>query len=123
MKGGVLVDSPVWIGHFSGRQPRFAERLIATPVRIHDLTLSELMLGSVAREAKVMSDLAKLPRIQAVSHDEVLVFVRAHRLEGSGIGWVDAHLLAAADAKDAGIWTLDRALIAAATKIGIPAVT
>ena len=81
------------------------------------------MLGSVAREAKVMSDLAKLPRIQAVSHDEVLVFVRAHRLEGSGIGWVDAHLLAAADAEDAAIWTLDRALIAAATKIGIPAVT
>ncbi len=123
MKGGVLVDTPVWIGHFTGRQPRFAERLIATPVRLHDFTLGELMLGSVSREAKVLSDLAKLPRIHALSHDEVVAFIRNRRLEGSGIGWVDAHLLAAADAEDAGIWTLDRALITAATKIGIPAGT
>ena len=40
--------------------------------------------------------LGSLPETPLVEHDEVLAFIEAHGLPGSGVGWVDAHLLASA---------------------------
>jgi hypothetical protein len=37
-----------------------------------------------------------LERATAIPHDDVAAFVRARKLYGRGIGWVDAHLLASA---------------------------
>jgi hypothetical protein len=52
-------------------------------------------------------------------HDEVLALVDSHGLAGSGIGWIDAHLLAAALLSSASLWTLDRRLARAALRIGV----
>ncbi|MCH6547975.1 MAG: hypothetical protein IH798_05960 [Gemmatimonadetes bacterium] len=48
--------------------------------------------------------------------------VRRRRLMGSGIGWVDAHLLAASLVEDVSLWTLDRSLGAVARRLGVSAV-
>jgi hypothetical protein len=39
-------------------------------------------------------------------------------LAGSGLGWIDVHLLASARLGGIGIWTLDRNLWRAAAEIG-----
>jgi len=97
--------------------------MLAVSAKLHEFTLGELMLGSISRDAQILKDLQKVPRVHAVSHDHAVAFVQANRLEGSGIGWVDAHLLASAQVEDAGIWTTDKALAAAANRIGIPITT
>ena len=46
--------------------------------------------------------------------------VERHKLFGRGIGYVDAHLLAATRlTHDSLLWTLDKKLASAATQIGI----
>jgi hypothetical protein len=57
--------------------------------------------------------------LSVVSHDEVLEFVRGHALLGRGIGWVDAHLLAAAHAATIPIWSHDRQLRVCAARLGL----
>jgi len=49
----------------------------------------------------------------------VLGFIDRRHLTGKGIGYVDAHLLAAAVPADARIWTLDAALGRLARALGI----
>jgi predicted nucleic acid-binding protein len=47
-----------------------------------------------------------------------LELVEAERLFGRGLAWVDVNLLATAVAERAPLWTLDRALARAATRLG-----
>jgi hypothetical protein len=47
------------------------------------------------------------------------VLVESHRLAGTGIGWIDAHLLAAARLAGIGLWTLDGPLVAVAVELGL----
>jgi predicted nucleic acid-binding protein len=46
-------------------------------------------------------------------------FMRARELYGRGIGYVDAHLLAAAAIERCQLWTLDKRLHALAATLGI----
>jgi predicted nucleic acid-binding protein len=45
--------------------------------------------------------------------------IEHRRLAGSGIGWVDAHLLASALLSGARLWTLDRPLARVAQRLGV----
>jgi len=54
-----------------------------------------------------------------VSHAEVLAFVRERELNGRGIGWIDAHLLASALVAQVTLWTADAALATIARELGI----
>jgi predicted nucleic acid-binding protein len=45
--------------------------------------------------------------------------VEANRLMGSGVGWIDVHLLASAKLVGLSLWTLDRRLASAASALGI----
>jgi hypothetical protein len=50
----------------------------------------------------------------------LLTFINDHSLDGTGIGYVDAQLLAATRlTPDASLWTNDKRLAAAATRMGI----
>jgi predicted nucleic acid-binding protein len=49
----------------------------------------------------------------------VVAFVRAHRLQGRGVSWIDVHLLASALAAGAALWTADERLAKLAGKLGI----
>ena len=63
--------------------------------------------------------LEAVPRAELAEHREVLEFVGRERLYGRGIGWVDAHLLAAARLAGAALWTLDRPLLQVASALAI----
>jgi hypothetical protein len=52
-----------------------------------------------------------------VEHAEVVTLVVARKLEGRGIGWVDAHLLASTMIDGAALWTADRSLRAVAREL------
>jgi len=79
----------------------------------------ELALGGLTRRREILRALGDLPRASVVRHEEMLSFLERNELARSGIGWVDAHLLASAVLDRIGFWTLDRRLAAAASRLGL----
>jgi predicted nucleic acid-binding protein len=90
----------------------------------HPFVLGEIALGRLRDPALVLGLLADLPQAIVATDGEVLGFIRRHGLAGLGIGYVDAHLLAAARlTPDARLWTRDRRLAEAAERLGLAATT
>ena len=113
----ILVDTSVWISHFRNSDPRLVALLDATRVLTHPYVIGELALGNLQQRDEILEALDNLPTAKVASDREVFAMIDKQHLAGSGIGWVDAHLLAAALLSDAPIWTTDRNLAAAATRL------
>jgi predicted nucleic acid-binding protein len=73
-----------------------ARQLNELEVWCHPFVVGELAYGQLEARSEVLSLLSALPQAPLAGHDEVLAFVDSNRLAGTGIGWIDAHLLAAA---------------------------
>ena len=115
----VLVDTSVWRKYLAGvASTRVLGQLLDDDaVLLHPFVLGELTLGGLSdREASLFR---RLSEVQVVDHAEIMAFVVERRLTRKGIGWVDAHLLAAALLADARLWSVDRALISAARSLGV----
>lgn len=117
----ILADSSVWIDHTRRRNPALSAALANGEVVMHPAVVEELALGHVPARRAFFEELDKLLPIKDVSHQEVLFLVEKHHLFASGIGAVDAHLLASALAFGARILTLDQALLRVARKLGVAA--
>lgn len=114
-----LVDTSVWIDHFRSGSRALAALLEQGEVLTHPFVVGEVACGHLRKRAEILDLMNALPSAALADHDDVLGFVERHRLYGHGIGWVDAHLLAAAQLSDAGLWTLDARLRRAAGRVGV----
>ncbi len=118
----VLADTSIWIDHFRRSDFRLAQLLDRGDVAMHPFVIGELVLGHVPRIAEMMDDLNTLPQATVASTGEVLKFISDRKLPGSGIGYVDAHLLAAAAlTPETLVWTRDKRLLAAAQALSLAA--
>ena len=115
----ILVDTSVWIAHFRKGEPRLAALLEDTQVLTHPFIVGELALGSLERRSEILEALDNLPSSPEATHSEVISLVDQHDLAGSGIGWVNAHLLASALLSDSPLWTLDKRLSSATSRLGL----
>lgn len=115
----VLADTSIWIDHFRRGDSQLAWFLDRGDVVMHPFVVGELALGSVSKIAAMMDDLRTLPKAMVATTDEVLKFIADRRL-GTGIGYVDAHLLAAAAlAPETFVWTRDKRLQVAAQSLSL----
>ena len=117
----MLADTSVWADHLRRGNQALARALDDGRVWCHPFVVGELACGHLRRRAEILALLATLPPAPMADHDEVLTFVDAHRLAGTGLGWIDVHLLASAHLGTVRLWTLDRVLDAAAHRLGIAA--
>ncbi|MDB5453455.1 MAG: putative nucleic acid-binding protein contains domain, partial [Caulobacteraceae bacterium] len=115
----ILVDTSVWVDHLRRGNPALAERLAGAEVLIHPFVLGEIALGNLARREVIIGSLARLPKATVASDAEVMRLIDAARLHGRGIGYVDAHLLAAARLSAARVWTLDKQLASVAKTLAL----
>jgi len=118
----VLVDTSVWIRFLSNRAPYAAEldRLLNLDEVIgHAFVYGELLIGDIGGRKKLLADYALMQQAPAVSHAEVVTFVRDRRLHGRGIGWVDAHLVASSLVGGVKLWTVDPRLTIVAKELGV----
>jgi len=113
----ILVDMSVWINHLRRGNARLRTLLQEGEVICHPSILGELACGNLRDRSKVLKLLSALPSARETSHAEVLHLLESNRLYGLGLGWIDAHLLASALLTRCPIWTLDKTLHAAATKL------
>ena len=114
-----LIDTSVWIEHLRAGSPGLARLLERGLVLAHPSVIGELACGNLKNRARVLADLAALPRAVEATHEEALRLIEDRKLWGAGLGWIDAHLLASALLTNCGFWTLDRNLERAASGAGI----
>lgn len=115
----MLVDTSVWIDHLRRGNARLARYLEVGDVLMHPFVIGEIACGHLSRRDEVLALLGSLPRVAAASDGEVLVFVEKHKLAGSGVGWIDAHLLASAALASTRLWSLDVKLDRIARRLGL----
>ena len=113
----ILADTSVWIDHFRTRNAEFARLLEEGEVQIHDFIIGELASGNLRDRELTLHRLQRLPTVKTARQSEVLHLLEAHRLYGTGLGWVDLHLLTAAKLSNCSLLTLDRSLRDAAKRL------
>ncbi|MGO9451273.1 MAG: type II toxin-antitoxin system VapC family toxin [Candidatus Binataceae bacterium] len=116
----ILADTSVWVDHFRGNDKRLADLLDAGEILAHPFVTVELALGNLRKRDQLLYALQALPQADVATDREVLRFINQHALFGMGIGYVDAHLLAAVRlTAGASLWTRDKYLLAAANQLGL----
>lgn len=116
----ILVDTSVWIDHLHHGDEVLASLLTAERVLAHPFVIGELALGNLQARDVILSTMRKLPQATVAHPEDVLHFINREALSGLGIGYVDAHLLAAARlTPGTSLWTRDKRLHAAAGKLGL----
>lgn len=86
----------------------------------HPWVAGELALGTLRRRGEVLRLLRDLAQAVEATPDEVLTLVERHGLAGTGLGYVDAQLLASTRLMPGTtLWSRDRALVAASARLGV----
>jgi predicted nucleic acid-binding protein len=115
----ILVDTSVWIDHFRSSSRLLAKLLDQQRVLLHPFILGEIACGNLKHRTEIISLLHALPTSPTAEHDDVLYFIRQHRLMGRGVGLIDMHLLASCLIERCLIWTADKRLISLAQELGM----
>jgi predicted nucleic acid-binding protein len=115
----ILVDTSVWVEHLRHGLPRLATLLQEGEVLIHPWVIGELACGNLRNRSQVLDLLQGLPAAMVASDTEVLLLIEREQLMGRGIGYIDAHLVAAARLSHCRLWTQDRRLAAVAQEQGL----
>ena len=77
-------------------------------------------MGSLRQRKLILTTLSNLPFINVATDSEVFRFIERYTLFGQGIGYIDAHLLAAVRlTPGASLWTDDKKLHDVANKLHI----
>ncbi|AFL87866.1 putative nucleic acid-binding protein, contains PIN domain [Terriglobus roseus DSM 18391] len=115
-----LVDTSVWLDHLNTAVPSLARLLLKDEIMMHRYVIGEVAMGNWRRRSQTLADLNEMRQVMPATHSEVLQLVERHHLYGTGIGYVDVHLLAAVRmTPGCDFWTRDKRLKTAATKLGI----
>jgi predicted nucleic acid-binding protein len=116
----ILVDTSVWVDQLREGDKVLIGLLEAGMVLGHPFVIGELALGGLRQREVVLNTLADLPHAAIATDPEVLHFIDRHALSGSGIGYVDVHLLAAVRlTAGAMLWINDRRLRAVAVALNL----
>ena len=115
----VLIDTSVWLRFLRGEEAGLVAQswITSGQALVHPFVVGELLLGGLSAENKAL--LRSLPWSAPLSPEELYDFIRRHHLAGTGIGWVDAALLAAARAAVAQLATFDTPLARCARQLDV----
>ena len=106
----ILADTSVWVAHFRHGSDDLKRSLEAGEVLCHPHVVGELACGNLRNRDSILEFLRALPAAATATEDEVLACIERNQLYGTGLGYTDVHLLAAAMLTPTRLWTLDAAL-------------
>ena len=115
----VITDTSIWVTHLSQGSRQLEKLLIDAEVMCHPFIIGELACGNLKNRNEIISLLQSLPMAPTIEFDEFIFFIERNRLMGIGIGFVDVHLLASAQLTGIPLWTADKRLKSAATKLDL----
>ncbi len=112
----ILVDTSVWIDYLRAGDSELAGLLQDGQVLVHPWVIGELALDHLPRRSEILGLLDNLPQATVATDVEVRTLID-NQLFGLGLGYVDAHLLAATMlTAGARLWTRDKRLAAVAAQ-------
>lgn len=118
----ILIDASVWIDHIRSAESVILELVNARKVLCHPFVIGEIAMGQFRNRRVFLGDLGKLKTAEVADDDEVMTLIERHSLFRRGIGYIDAHLLAAAFlTPEAKLWTRDKRLKDAAKQMKLAA--
>lgn len=116
----ILADTSIWIDHLRSGDANLSRLLDNSAVLAHPWVTGELALGNLHRRGEVIGSLRGPPQATLATHEEVLSMIEQAALYGAGIGYVDAHLLAATRlTPDTTLWTRDKRLSEVTARLGM----
>lgn len=116
----IVVDTSIWIDHLRFGNAQLADRLARSVVLGHPAVLGEIALGQVKNRTVLLGLLRVLPPAVEATHAETVTLIETKRLYGSGIGYLDAQILASTVLTPSStLWTRDKRLHAVAVDLGI----
>lgn len=115
----ILVDTSIWANHLHRPIEHLLEAIGTGLVRHHPFVTGELALGNPANRMELVEMLDALPQARIVGQTRFIAFVEGQKIGGTGVGFVDAHLLASAVDQRLRLWTTDERLTAQANRLGL----
>jgi predicted nucleic acid-binding protein len=115
----ILVDTSIWADHFGRRDADLALLLDGEEALGHAFVTAEIALGNLPDPGGILAMLESLPQAAVATQAELMSLIESAKLAGSGIGFVDAHLLAGCRLSAAMLWTRDKRLRAMAEALGL----
>lgn len=117
----ILADTSIWVDHLRGGHPEIDRLLHQSRLMTHPFVVAEVALGSISQRQTKLMLMDMLPQAVVATPGEVRRLIESHRLFGTGVGFVDVHLLASCLLTPGTVlWTRDTRLNAAAKFAGIP---
>jgi predicted nucleic acid-binding protein len=118
----ILADTSIWIDHLRSENEEMRKHLQQGNIVMHPFIVAELALGSLRRRTETLALLDWLPQVRMPQLSEVRLMIEARRLYGTGIGLIDAHLIASVFVNSLTLlWTRDKPLRKLAENLGIDA--
>lgn len=115
----VLVDTSVWVNHLQKGNIHLEELLLDGKVVCHPFVIGELACGNIKNRSEILALLQALPKATTIDLAEYLHFIEQNHSNGTGIGFVDVHLIASAQLSEIPLWTNDKKLKETARKLKI----
>jgi len=113
----ILVDTSIWIDHFNESDEELVNLLNSGKVCIHPFIIGELSCGNISNRKEILTLLKALPQVHSVLDEEVFTLIENKKLYGTGLGFIDVHLLASALIDNVTIWTRNKTLKKAAINL------
>lgn len=96
------------------------ELIAESKIMLHPYVYGELLLGGLPNKGIAAQQLLKLARSPVASASEAAAFIEWAELSGTGIGYVDSHLLVSAKLVASGtVFTRDKKLRIQAERLGL----
>jgi predicted nucleic acid-binding protein len=116
----ILVDTSVWVNHLRAEDKTLVRLLGDGRVLAHPFVIGEIALGNLRRRRQALDALSDLPQASMATDAEVLRFIDRYALFGRGVGYIDVHLLVAAQlVAGTALWTDDKRLHDVAEQLGL----
>ena len=116
----IIVDTSVWVDHFRRPDKQLVDLLDENAVMLHPFILGELLLGGMPADGEAATALRIIPQAPIATAEETAKFITRAMLAGTGIGYVDTHLLVSARLLGSGrVHTRDKNLQEQATRLGV----
>ncbi|HEY1239674.1 MAG TPA: PIN domain-containing protein [Bryobacteraceae bacterium] len=119
----ILADTSVWVNHLRRGDHALARLLQAENIGLHPFIFGELAAGNLRNRERVLAYFASLPQLPIAPENEVHHLLASRRLWGSGLGWIDLHILTAAKLSGWRLYTADHAMNEAAGRLEIQCVS
>ncbi len=115
----IAADTSACANHFLQGDSVLARLLTEEEIAVHPFIVGEIAAGNLKHRSEVLLDLSFLPQLPVAQESEVHHLLESQRLWGSGLGWIDLHILTAAAPSRCRLYTPDRAMKRAGTQLGL----